>query len=54
MSEDQEKIACEVCKAEIPKAAALTAEGGEYVHYFCNTSCLDYWKKKEAAKKQAD
>ena len=51
---DDEKIACHVCKHEIPKAAALNAEGAEYVHYFCDTSCLDYWKKEEAAKKKKD
>jgi hypothetical protein len=52
--EDNEKIACHVCKHEIPKAAALNAEGAEYVHYFCNTSCLDYWKKEETAKDKKD
>ena len=51
MSEEQEKIACHICKAEIPKAAALNAEGEEYVHYFCNTSCLTYWQEEEKAKK---
>lgn len=52
MSEEQKKIACHVCKAEIPKAAALNAEGEEYVHYFCNTSCLTYWEEEEKAKKK--
>jgi YHS domain-containing protein len=47
MSEEQEKIECHVCKKEIPKAAALNAEGGGYVHYFCNTSCLTFWEEKE-------
>ena len=52
MSEEQEKIECHVCKKEIPKAAALHAEGEEYVHYFCNTSCLTYWEEKEQDKKK--
>jgi YHS domain-containing protein len=42
-----DKIACQVCKKEIPKSAALNAEGAEYVQYFCNTDCLDYWKKEK-------
>lgn len=50
MSEDKEKIACHICKTEIPKAAALHAEGTEYVHHFCNVECLDYWKKKNQDK----
>ena len=52
MSDDKEKIACHVCKADIPKAAALNAEGAEYVHYFCNTDCLDYWKEQEKEDKK--
>lgn len=55
MSDEKEKIACHVCKHEIPKSAALNAEGAEYVHYFCNTDCLDYWKKKDSeVKKEKD
>lgn len=51
MKEEIEKIACYVCKKIIPKAAALHAEGKEYVLHFCNIDCLDYWKKKEDKKK---
>lgn len=50
--EKEEKIACHVCRKEIPKAAALNAEGEEYVHYFCHTECLEYWKEKERDKKK--
>jgi len=47
MTEDHEKIACHICKKEIPKSAALTAEGQDYVLHFCDISCLDYWKKEK-------
>ncbi len=53
MSEDKEKIACHICKTEIPKAAALHAEGAEYVHHFCNIDCLDYWKKQNKEEEKA-
>jgi len=46
----EEKIACHVCKKEIPKSAALSAEGEEYVYYFCHTECMDYWKKNQEKK----
>jgi len=49
---DLRKIACHVCKNEIPKSAALNAEGAEYVHFFCNVDCLDYWKKEQAKEEQ--
>ena len=54
MSDENEKIACEVCKKMVPKAAAVHAEGEEYVLHFCDTSCLAFWekdKKKEGEKK---
>lgn len=52
MNEEKEKIACHVCKKMIPKAAAVHSEGMEYVLHFCNTECLDYWKKEKKEKKQ--
>jgi hypothetical protein len=53
MSENEEKIACHVCKTMIPKATALHAEGEEYVLHFCNLDCMDYWRnqKKDKEKK---
>ena len=54
MTENEEKIPCEVCKTIIPKAAALHAEGEEYVAHFCNLDCLDYWKKEAEKKKDKE
>lgn len=48
--QEEEKISCHVCKKVIPKAAALHAEGQDYVFYFCETKCLDYWKKSAKEK----
>ncbi|HCS47480.1 MAG TPA: DUF3330 domain-containing protein [Candidatus Aminicenantes bacterium] len=45
--EEEEKIACHVCQNMIPKAAALHAEGEEYVLHFCKLECLDYWKNQK-------
>lgn len=50
MKKEDEKISCHVCKKMIPRAAALHAEGQEYVLHFCDTGCLDYWK--ESVKKK--
>lgn len=47
MSEQEEKIACHVCKQMIPKATAVHAEGEGYVRHFCNLDCMDYWKKEQ-------
>ncbi|OGD30349.1 MAG: hypothetical protein A2Y56_09045 [Candidatus Aminicenantes bacterium RBG_13_63_10] len=45
-NEEQEKISCHVCQKMIPKAAALHAEGQDYVLHFCDTSCLDHWRQE--------
>ena len=47
---DHDLIACEVCKKEIPKAAALNAEGGEYVLHYCSIECMDVYKKEQEKK----
>jgi YHS domain-containing protein len=47
MSEDMQKIPCEVCKKEIPKSVALTAEGMDMIAYFCSVECMNYWKENE-------
>ncbi|UCC40758.1 MAG: DUF3330 domain-containing protein [Candidatus Aminicenantes bacterium] len=49
---ENEKLSCHVCKKIIPKAAALNAEGEEYVLHFCNIECMDYWKKEKKEKKE--
>lgn len=54
MNMNEEKIACEVCKKEIPKSAAVTAEGEEYVHYFCHTECMEVWKNRKKQKDKSE
>ena len=44
---EQEKIPCEVCKKHVPRSAALTFEGSDYVIHFCSNECMaEYWKKE--------
>lgn len=54
MKKEEEKISCHVCKKIIPKAAAMHAEGEEYVLHFCNIECLDFWKKQERKKSEKE
>jgi hypothetical protein len=44
---NEEKVPCAACKKMIPKAAAIHAEGQDYVLHFCDITCLDYWKKEQ-------
>ncbi len=54
MNEENEKVACHICQKMIPKSAALHAEGIDYVHHFCDTSCLAYWEEEKGKKKGED
>ncbi len=52
MTSEEKTIACDICKKEIPKAAALHPEGEEYVLNFCSIECLDYWKEEQEKNQQ--
>ncbi len=52
MSDNEEKIACHICKKMIPKATAVHAEGEAYVLHFCDLDCMDYWKKDRKEEKK--
>lgn len=39
-------VSCDACLAEIPSDVALSAEGPDYVHYFCGLDCLGQWQEK--------
>jgi len=54
MNDKESKIACHVCRKEIPKAAALHAEGEGYVLHFCDIGSLDYWKKEKTKEKKSE
>lgn len=37
-------VSCHVCHQEVPQADALTAEGQEYLYYFCGRGCYARWE----------
>ena len=41
------KVSCEVCRREIPKSEARSAEGKDYVLYFCGLDCYEAWRAKD-------
>jgi hypothetical protein len=44
-----EVVSCVTCLTEIPADVALTAEGPDYVQYFCGLDCLARWGAKQKA-----
>lgn len=36
---DAPKVACDICRKEVPLTAAFTPEGAEYVEHFCGIEC---------------
>lgn len=43
-------VSCATCLSEIPADVALTAEGPDYVQYFCGLECVAKWKEKAGMK----
>lgn len=39
MTDNKKTVECSACHKHIPLSAALTAEGAEYVRYFCSEAC---------------
>jgi len=37
-------VTCHVCHQAVPHAEALTAEGQEYLYYFCGRGCYSHWQ----------
>ncbi len=44
-----EVVSCSVCQREIPRAESLTAEGRDYLYFFCGAGCYEKLKRDPAA-----
>jgi hypothetical protein len=43
-----QRIPCAQCAREIPRSAAHTAEGKDYVLHFCGAGCRTRWQKSRS------
>lgn len=41
-----EKVACDICRKEVPLSEAKTPEAVDYVAHFCGLECYEQWKKE--------
>jgi len=44
---EPDKPTCEQCNKEIPPSVAKSAEGTDYIHYFCGTECYEEWRHRQ-------
>jgi Domain of unknown function (DUF3330) len=44
-----QRVACSICRKEIPLSSALTPEGAEYVGYFCGIECYKEFLSEQRA-----
>jgi hypothetical protein len=44
-------VPCEICRKEIPKSVALSAEDRDYVMYFCGVDCYEEWSTDQIREK---
>ena len=54
VSQDYEKVNCEVCLKSIPKSESKNAEAVDYVAYFCGLECYDNWKNQANNKEKEE
>lgn len=40
------QVSCEVCRKELPRSTARSAEGRDYVYYFCGGECYEKWQRE--------
>jgi hypothetical protein len=43
--DDGESVSCKVCMKEVPRTEARSAEGRDYVWYFCGLDCFEAWER---------
>ena len=46
-SENDVKVACEICLKEIPLSEAKNEEASDYVFHFCGIDCYTKWKEQK-------
>ena len=44
---EQPHLQCEICLKEVPASEAKSAEGSDYVFYFCGTDCYQQWRESD-------
>lgn len=50
-----EKIACDICRKEVPLSEAKTPEAMDYVAHFCGLECYTKWQQdSEKVDKQGE
>jgi hypothetical protein len=45
---DPQSAFCEVCLKRVSRSEALTAEGKDFVAYFCGNACYERWRGERA------
>ena len=41
-----EKVACTICRKEVPISEAIVPEAADYVAHFCGVKCYDTWRRQ--------
>jgi hypothetical protein len=49
MVEDRHSVSCNVCHREVPHADSLSAEGQDYLWFFCGLGCYEQWHRDGGA-----
>lgn len=47
-------VMCHVCRKEIPRSSARTAEGRDYSYFFCGGGCYQRWSANQHVDREAE
>jgi hypothetical protein len=42
--ENSHPVTCNICHREVPRAESLSAEGQDYLWFFCGLDCYEQWR----------
>lgn len=48
---EEELVACEVCRKEVPLSEATMPEAMDYVAHFCGLACYQQWQRDSEAQR---
>jgi hypothetical protein len=47
--ENSHPVSCTICHREVPRAESLSAEGQDYLWFFCGLGCYEQWHQSAGA-----
>jgi YHS domain-containing protein len=47
-------VACHMCRKEVPRSTARSAEGRDYNYFFCSSGCEQRWSANQRVDRERE